>query len=965
MTGGSPVFFIFFRFEARTENKYNLNPNTQKSLFTFLLLLLGTVLACTKKDDTAKIFSGKDRPEDSRFTQVVVAEGLEEPLQIEFDKQGFVYWIERAGQVKRVNESGGNVEILGTIPTIVGESPGMIGILLDRDFESTRQLFLYFSPESEKGNTMRLSRFTLGTDNFLDLSSEVKMLDIPWEQPDGSHFGGGMTWDREGNLLLSVGGDSAPTQYSPLAFTNEGGRGEDEGRTAGNTNDFRGKILRIKPQSDGTYTIPEGNLFPIGTEKTLPEIYVMGNRNPWRLSIDSQTGYLHWGEVGPDAGVDSEEFGPMGYDEFNVAKKAGNFGWPYVIGKNLPYRVYDYGAKTFGDFFNPDSIVNTSPNNTGLRVLPPAQPALVAYPYRVSEEWPILGSAARSAVGGPIFHKSDFSEDAKRVFPAYYEGKWLVTDYVRNWIMVITMDDSRNEVSSIERFLPAENLFHSEPLDMDFGPNGDLYIVEYGRGGKGKISRIEFNAGNRAPIAVANASEISGATPFEVQLSSKGSRDDDGDRLEFEWTVSPLDGGEQTKLSESDPKITLDKPGKYKVNLTVRDPSGASGSDSFEVVAGNRQPEVKIEITSGNKSFYFPDGKISFQVQVVDQEDGTLAGGQINPDSVTVTAEYIPSGIDFGQLRRLKAEGNLQPETVLRHLQAKSLIIKNNCSACHLEASKLVGPSFLEVANRYKGSSDVFETLSKSIIEGGSGKWGEIHMPPQPTLSAIDAKQVIDYILALALAEKGNQVLPIQDEFVTQAIPTKIRDGRMSKFYPTVFEMGSYVFTAHYTDQGSGQLSGLKLKSEDFALLRYPLMGPEKADVFSETGISYTPSTDDPGFIFTGKGGYIGFKNIDLTGINEISIGAITRFWHWSHFIGGDIELRMGSPEGTLVGRAMQVPPAPQGEKGPFFGASSGLPTVIDVSKIDGVNDLYIHVKNPGAKDSDALVIMTGIEFRR
>jgi len=942
-----------------------LSLSTQKWLIPILFLLIGTTYSCTKKEPSAAIFSGQEKPEDSRFTQVVIAEGLEEPLQLEFDKQGFVYWIERAGQVKRVNESGGNVEILGTIPTIVGESPGMIGILLDKDFENSRHIFLYFSPQSEKGKIMRLSRFTLGADQMIDTDSEIILLDIPWEQPDGSHFGGGMTWDQEGNLYLSVGGDSAPTQYSPLPFINEGGRGEDEGRTSGNTNDLRGKILRIKPQLDGTYTIPEGNLFPIGTANTLPEIYVMGNRNPWRLSIDSGTGFLHWGEVGPDAGIDSEEFGPMGYDEFNVAKEAGNFGWPYVIGKNLPYRVYDYENKTSEGFYDPGSLVNTSPNNTGLRVLPPSQPALVAYPYRVSEEWPILGSSARSAVGGPIFRKSDFSDEATRVFPDYFEGKWLITDYVRNWIMVVTMDEDRNTVTSIERLLPAEKLIHSQPLDMDFGPNGDLYLVEYGSGMKGRISRIEFNAGNRAPNAVAASVEKSGSTPFELQLSSEGSRDDDGDKLDFEWTISPTAGGETTVLKESNPTITLDKPGKYKVTLTVKDPSGVSDSDSIVVVAGNKQPEVKIEITSGNKSFYFPDEKISYQVQVLDQEDGTLAAGYINPESLTVTAEYIPSGIEFGQLRKLKSEENLQPETVLRHFHAKALIIKNNCTACHLEEAKLVGPSFLDVAKKYKGSVNVFETLSKSIMEGGSGKWGETHMPPQPNLSGNDTKQIIDYIIDLASTEKGNAKLPLQGEFTTKAIPTKIGDGRLSKFYPKVYEMGSYVFLAHYTDKGSDQIEGINLKNEDFALLRYPLLGPQKADIFSETGISYTPSTDDPGFIFTGKGGYIGFKNIDLTGINQISIGAITRFWHWSHFIGGVVELRLGSPKGTLVGAAQQVPPAPQGEKGPFFGDATGKPTVIDVSKIDGVHDLYILIKNPGASESDALVIMTGIEFKK
>lgn len=939
-----------------------MNPNTQKWLIPILFLLMGSIYSCTKKDQSVKIFRGKDKPEDSRFTQTVVAEGLEEPLQLEFDKQGFVYWIERAGHVKRINESGGNIEILGTIPTIVGESPGMIGILLDRDFENTRHIFLYYSPQSENGKIMRLSRFTLGADHMIVMDSEIILLDIPWEQPDGSHFGGGMTWDQKGNLFLSVGGDSAPTQYSPLPFTNEGGRGEDEGRTSGNTNDYRGKILRIKPQPDGTYTIPDGNLFPVGTENILPEIYVMGNRNPWRLSIDSGTGFLHWGEVGPDAGLDSEEFGPMGYDEFNVAKKAGNFGWPYVIGKNLPYKVYDYESKKFEGFYNPDSIVNTSPNNTGLKVLPPSQPAMIAYPYRVSEEWPILGSAARSAVGGPIFRRSDFSADAKRVFPEYYEGKWLITDYVRNWIMVVTMNEERTEATSIERFLPAENLIHSEPLDMDFGPNGDLYLLEYGTGTKGRISRIEFNAGNRAPIAVATSEVKSGAIPFELQLSSEGSRDDDGDKLDFEWKIA---GVETTVLNEPNPKINLEKPGKYNVTLTVKDPSGASHSDAFEIVAGNKEPEVKIEITSGNQSFYFPDEIISFKVKVSDQEDGSLADGQISSGSIILTAEYIPSGLDFAQLRKLKSEGNLQPETVLRHLHAKALIAKNNCAACHLEEGKLVGPSFLEVAKKYKGSVNVLESLSKSIMQGGSGKWGEIHMPPQPNLNANDTKQIIDYILHLASTEKGNPRLPLQGNFKTIAIPTKIGDGRMSKFYPTTYEMGSYVFLAHYTDKGSKQIDGINLKSEDFVLMRYPLLGPEDADVFSETGISYTPSTDDPGFIFTGKGGYIGFKNIDLTGINQISIGAITRFWHWSHFIGGDIELRLGSPEGTLVGQVQKVPAAPQGEKGPFFGDATGKPTVVDVSKIDGVHDLYILVKNPGAKESDALVIMTGIEFKR
>ena len=78
---------------------------------------------------------------------------------------------------------------------------------------------------------------------------------------------------------------------------------------------------------------------------TRPEIYVMGNRNPWRVSIDNKNGYLYWGEVGPDAATDST-YGPRGYDEFNQARKAGNFGWPYFIGDNMAYAKYNYADNT-------------------------------------------------------------------------------------------------------------------------------------------------------------------------------------------------------------------------------------------------------------------------------------------------------------------------------------------------------------------------------------------------------------------------------------------------------------------------------------------------------------------------------------------------------------------------------------------------------------------------------------------
>ncbi len=923
------------------------------------LLILGLGTACQE----TKIEEESLRPDDSRFTQKVVVEGLEEPLQIEFDRSGNVYWIERIGHVKRFNEKTGAVEILGTLDLTEETAPGLIGILLDRDFESSKQLYLVYSAAADNGEALRLSRFELVKDGKLDIDSEKIILTVPWEQPDGHHFGGGMTWDQDGNLYLSIGADSHPTQYSPLPFTNEGGRGEDEARTAGNTNDLRGTIIRITPQPDGTYSIPEGNLFSQGSENTLPEIYVMGNRNPWRLSIDSKTQYLHWGEVGPDAGVDSEEFGPMGYDEFNVAKSAGNYGWPYFIGYNRAYNSYDYTTEAYGEPYKPDSSYNDSPNNTGLKILPPAQEPLIAYPYQVSEEWPIFGSAARSAVGGPIFRKADFSDTAERIFPDYFEGKWFITDYVRNWIMVAEMDEERSKVISLERFLPAEMMTHSQPLDMDFSPNGDLYLVEYGIGGSGKISRIEYNAGNRAPIASANSSAVDGKAPLELKLSSERSLDLDGDPLTYHWTINSIDGDSQQTFEEANPRLILEEAGKYEVKLEISDPSGLTSMDSLQIIAGNSTPQVKFKMVEGNQSFYFPDAMINYDVSVEDTEDGTLAAGQIEKEKVSVTAQYIPSGMGYSQLEQLDRQGDLNPDTQLKHLNAKGLVLKNNCVSCHAEDRKLVGPSFQDVAKRYKGNPDAFEILSKSIAEGGSGKWGDTPMPPQPTLNSPEIAQIIDYILEIGSEDEVSRSLGTSGQYQTKAFDKRGGGGRLDSYFPTPHEMGSYVFLASYTDAGSDEKEGLELAGKDYLLLRFPVLAPEDADFFSEEGISYTPSTNDPGFIFTGKGGHIGFKQIDLTGINQVKIGAPNRFWHWSHFVGATIEIRLGSPDGQVVGEPFTIPPAPKGEKGPFFGKAMGAPAIIDVSKAEGIQDLYILVKNPQAKESDALVMMTGIEF--
>jgi len=76
-----------------------------------------------------------------------------------------------------------------------------------------------------------------------------------------------------------------------------------------------------------------------------------------------------------------------------------------------------------------------------------------------------------------------------------------------------------------------------------------------------------------------------------------------------------------------------------------------------------------------------------------------------------------------------------------------ALARKHGCLGCHAVASKLVGPSYQDVAARYAGQPDARATLSASIRQGGSGKWGDMAMPPQTKLSDADVQRLANWIL--------------------------------------------------------------------------------------------------------------------------------------------------------------------------------------------------------------------------
>lgn len=435
--------------------------------------------------------------------KVVLETQCSNPMELAVLPDQRVLFIERFGAVKiwkpetHATAVAAQMQVHGTVNAInAGQEDkgsweaGLLGVTLDPGFVRNGWVWLYYSPRNAPGN--QLSRFTLKGD-VLDLASEKVVLTVPVQREVCCHEAGSLAFDGFGNLFLSTGDNTNPFAsdgYNPTDFR-PGRYPWDAARSAGNGNDLRGKVLRIHPESDGSYTIPKGNLFPPGVPKTRPEIFVMGCRNPFRIAVDAGTGTLSWGDVGPDAREPKPERGPAGFDEINRTRQAGNHGWPFVIADNKPYRQYDFATKESGLAQDPQRPVNRSPQNTGPEELPPARPAWLWYPYTASTRFPQTGSGGRTACAGPFYHyRADLKSERK--LPAYYDGCQFLYDWERGWILAVWAD-AQGGVGRLERV--AGDIRLKRPVEMELGPDGALYVIEFGTGWENnkdaQIVRIE------------------------------------------------------------------------------------------------------------------------------------------------------------------------------------------------------------------------------------------------------------------------------------------------------------------------------------------------------------------------------------------------------------------------------------------------------------------------------------------
>jgi hypothetical protein len=262
----------------------------------------------------------------------------------------------------------------------------------------------------------------------------------------------------------------------------------------------------------------------------------MGNRNPYRIAIDQAHDWLYWGEVGPDAGADSSSRGPRGYDEFNQAKAAGYFGWPYCVANNRAYNAFNFATNTSGAAYDcAGGPTNNSRNNTGIKKLPPAQPAWIYYnPDRGSSSLDANDSGGRTAMGGDVYNWK--AGGVKNKLPRSMDGHVFLMEFSRHWIREVVVNATGGYVSNT-KFLSSIKSDWGAVLTMRISPSGVMYVGQYGGidtyAGSSpdpqNLMRVDFvGRGGKLPVVAISTgrrtSRSTGRPPARATRSKEASR---------------------------------------------------------------------------------------------------------------------------------------------------------------------------------------------------------------------------------------------------------------------------------------------------------------------------------------------------------------------------------------------------------------------------------------------------------
>ncbi|MCC6613512.1 MAG: PQQ-dependent sugar dehydrogenase [Anaerolineae bacterium] len=375
--------------------------------------------APTPEPTAVAILSHDQPPASDAHEWTLFADGFDNPLYLTHagDGSGRMFVVEQTGLIWVVESDGTTLndpflDISLMLPDKLFEGgyseQGLLGLAFHPDYEHNGYFFINYTDKA--GDTV-ISRYSVSADDPNVADEDSEELVLTFDQPFEDHNGGDMVFGPDGYLYISVG---------------DGGNVNEFNARSQQPDLFLGKLLRINVDTL-PYTVPEDNLY--ATDPTfLPEIWVLGLRNPWRFSFDRATNDLFIGDVGQ---WDWEEidFLPAG------TGVGSNFGWSSYEGMHR----------------RPDT------------------PPLDAYVTMPILEYP--HSDGCSVTGGYVYRGAELPElNGYYFYSDYCNGKvWAAySNAVGRWQSTLWMQTERQVTS--------------------FGEDeaGELYLIDY----KGEILRL-------------------------------------------------------------------------------------------------------------------------------------------------------------------------------------------------------------------------------------------------------------------------------------------------------------------------------------------------------------------------------------------------------------------------------------------------------------------------------------------
>ena len=499
------------------------------------------------------------------FTAWDVAPGVvwDDPVGLAFAADGSLFVAEKKGVVWVVRGEARLDQPFISLENEVlsnGER-GLLGVAVDPRFAENGFVYLLYTvdpdgdgADDEEASFGRLTRYQASVDDpgRADLSTRRVLLGATWASGIPaiglSHGPGSLVFGTDGTLLVSAGdaarsdvldtGGLDPAAFGPGRFP----AAEDIGSLRALwTGSLAGKVLRIDPTTGGG--LPSNPYYTGNPYDAASRVWAYGLRNPFRMGVRPGTG-----AADPDEGYPGALFiGDVGWNtweelDLSLGRGGENFGWPCMEGAlptgqhaalPLPSRCSD-----------PPGPGNPAPPSDPMAAIHHEDPFLSS----------IQGATAR-AISGIAFHESG-------AYPPAYTGSCFIADHVEGWIKSLALD-GENGISGVVDF--AEGA--SGPADLAADPiTSEIVCASLG---DDRVYRFRYERVNSPPVAQALAAPSFGPAPLQVQFTSLGTTDPDGDPLEYVW-----DFGDGEGSTLENPGHTYTSPGQYTAALTVSDPDG-------------------------------------------------------------------------------------------------------------------------------------------------------------------------------------------------------------------------------------------------------------------------------------------------------------------------------------------------------------------------------------------------------